>query len=84
MEMESCKLFIGGISWETSGDRLREYFQNYGEVLQLVIMKDRVTERVVMQKHMIDGKSLSLNISPNSKPTSQWLTISILLCCFCF
>ncbi|XP_006414255.2 heterogeneous nuclear ribonucleoprotein 1 [Eutrema salsugineum] len=75
MEMDSCKLFIGGISWETSEDRLREYFQAYGEVLEAVIMKDRVTgrargfgfivfadsnvaERVVLQKHMIDGKSV--------------------------
>ncbi|CAH2078799.1 unnamed protein product [Thlaspi arvense] len=75
MEMDSCKLFIGGISWETSEDRLREYFQSYGEVLEAVIMKDRVTgrargfgfivfadsnvaERVLLQKHMIDGKSV--------------------------
>ncbi|CAA7027528.1 unnamed protein product [Microthlaspi erraticum] len=35
------------------------YFQNYGEVLQVVIMKYRDTERVVMQKHMIDGKSVT-------------------------
>uniref|UniRef100_A0A1J3CBD6 Heterogeneous nuclear ribonucleoprotein 1 n=1 Tax=Noccaea caerulescens TaxID=107243 RepID=A0A1J3CBD6_NOCCA len=76
MEMESsCKVFIGGISWETSEDRLRDYFQNYGEVSQVVIIKDRFTgrargfgfivfldsnvaKRVVMQKHLIDGKSV--------------------------
>ncbi|KAG2283224.1 hypothetical protein Bca52824_054444 [Brassica carinata] len=45
MEMESCKLFIGGISWETTEDRLREYFQSFGEVLEAVIMKDRATGR---------------------------------------
>ncbi|CAN7091632.1 unnamed protein product [Brassica rapa subsp. narinosa] len=74
MEMESsCKLFIGGISWETSEDRLREYFQSFGEVLEAVIMKDRATgrargfgflvfadpnvaERVVLIRHVIDGK----------------------------
>ncbi|CAN8245683.1 unnamed protein product [Cochlearia groenlandica] len=73
MDMESCKLFIGGISWETSEDRLREYFQSFGEVLEAVIMKDRATgrargfgfivffdpivaERVVLLKHVIDGK----------------------------
>ncbi|XP_010530068.1 PREDICTED: heterogeneous nuclear ribonucleoprotein 1 [Tarenaya hassleriana] len=75
MEMDSCKLFIGGISWETNEDRLREYFQNFGEVLEAVIMKDRATgrargfgfvvfadpniaERVVLQKHMINGKTV--------------------------
>ncbi|KAL0692843.1 hypothetical protein Bca4012_060023 [Brassica carinata] len=73
MEMESCKLFIGGISWETTEDRLREYFQSFGEVLEAVIMKDRATgrargfgflvfsdpsvaERVVLLRHVIDGK----------------------------
>ncbi|XP_010538458.1 PREDICTED: heterogeneous nuclear ribonucleoprotein 1-like [Tarenaya hassleriana] len=75
MEMDSCKLFIGGISWETSEDCLREYFQSFGEVLEAVIMKDRATgrargfgfilfrdpnvaERVALQKHMIDGKTV--------------------------
>ncbi|CAN6802428.1 unnamed protein product [Brassica oleracea] len=71
--MESGKLFIGGISWETTEDRLRDYFQSFGEVLEAVIMKDRstgrargfgflvfadpnVAERVVLLRHVIDGK----------------------------
>ncbi|XP_059663439.1 heterogeneous nuclear ribonucleoprotein 1-like [Cornus florida] len=75
MEMEPGKLFIGGISWDTNEDRLREYFQNFGEVVEAVIMKDRTTgrargfgfvvfadsavaERVVMQKHIIDGRTV--------------------------
>lgn len=75
--MELGKLFIGGISWDTNEDRLREYFQNFGEVLEAVIMKDRATgrargfgfvvfadplvaERVVMEKHMIDGRAVSI------------------------
>lgn len=79
MEMELGKLFIGGISWDTNEDRLRDYFQAFGEVLEAVIMKDRATgrargfgfivfadpavaERVVMQKHMIDGRTVSSNI----------------------
>ncbi|KAH9618735.1 hypothetical protein KSS87_017057 [Heliosperma pusillum] len=44
-EMEPGKLFIGGISWETNEDRLREYFETFGEVVEAVIMKDRVTGR---------------------------------------
>ncbi|KAF8108404.1 hypothetical protein N665_0109s0029 [Sinapis alba] len=73
MDMESGKLFIGGISWETTEDRLREYFQSFGEVLEAVIMKDRATgrargfgflvfadpnvaEKVVLLRHVIDGK----------------------------
>ncbi|KDP36443.1 hypothetical protein JCGZ_09513 [Jatropha curcas] len=73
--MELGKLFIGGISWDTNEDRLREYFQAYGEVMEAVIMKDRATgrargfgfvvfadpvvaERVVMEKHLIDGRNV--------------------------
>nr|CAD1837725.1 unnamed protein product [Ananas comosus var. bracteatus] len=73
METDHGKLFIGGISWETNEDRLREYFQSFGEVVEAVIMRDRTTgrargfgfivfadpsvaERVVMEKHMIDGR----------------------------
>ncbi|KAJ6836389.1 heterogeneous nuclear ribonucleoprotein 1-like [Iris pallida] len=73
MESDLGKLFIGGISWDTNEDRLREYFQGFGEVVEAVIMKDRTTgrargfgfvvftdptvaERVVMEKHLIDGR----------------------------
>ncbi|MQL94785.1 hypothetical protein Taro_027450, partial [Colocasia esculenta] len=73
MESDLGKLFIGGISWDTNEERLKEYFSNYGEVLEAVIMKDRTTgrargfgfvvfadpavaERVVMEKHTIDGR----------------------------
>ena len=73
MEVDSGKLFVGGISWETDEDRLREYFGRFGEVTEAVIMRDRntgrargfgfvvfadstVAERVIMDKHMIDGR----------------------------
>ncbi|MFS7985682.1 putative RNA recognition motif domain, nucleotide-binding alpha-beta plait domain superfamily [Helianthus anomalus] len=76
MEMESGKLFIGGISWDTSEERMKEYFQTFNEVIEAVIMKDRTTgrahgfgfvvfsdpvvvEKVVKEKHMIDGRSVS-------------------------
>ncbi|XP_073055957.1 heterogeneous nuclear ribonucleoprotein 1-like [Primulina eburnea] len=45
MEMDSGKLFVGGISWETTEERLTDYFQTFGEVVQAVILKDRVTGR---------------------------------------
>lgn len=43
--MEAGKLFVGGISWETNEERLREYFQVYGEVMEAVILRDRATGR---------------------------------------
>lgn len=45
MEMDQSKLFIGGISWDTNEDRLKEYFGAYGEVVEAVIMRDRATGR---------------------------------------
>ncbi|KAL9366848.1 hypothetical protein Peur_038047 [Populus x canadensis] len=45
MESDLGKLFIGGISWDTDEERLKEYFSKYGEVVEAVIMRDRVTGR---------------------------------------
>ncbi|KAL4298496.1 hypothetical protein AHAS_Ahas17G0006700 [Arachis hypogaea] len=45
MQSDNGKLFIGGISWDTNEERLREYFGTYGEVVEAVIMKDRTTGR---------------------------------------
>ncbi|KAJ1441290.1 RNA-binding domain superfamily [Sesbania bispinosa] len=75
MESDLGKLFIGGISWDTDEERLKEYFGKYGEVIEAVIMRDRATgrargfgfvvfadpavaERVIMDKHIIDGRTV--------------------------
>lgn len=77
MESDLGKLFIGGISWDTDEERLKDYFRKYGEVVEAVIMRDRATgrargfgfivfadpavaERVIMDKHLIDGRTVSL------------------------
>lgn len=73
MQSDLGKLFIGGISWETNEERLKEYFSTFGEVIEAVIMKDRTTgrargfgfivfsdpavaDRVIKEKHNIDGR----------------------------
>ncbi|KAI3469812.1 hypothetical protein Pfo_026475 [Paulownia fortunei] len=43
MDSDQGKLFIGGISWETNEEKLKEYFQGYGEVLQAVVMRDKIS-----------------------------------------
>ncbi|KAK6161232.1 hypothetical protein DH2020_004613 [Rehmannia glutinosa] len=43
MDSDQGKLFIGGISWETDEEKLKEYFQGYGEVLQAVVMRDKIS-----------------------------------------
>lgn len=45
MQSDNGKLFIGGISWDTNEERLKEYFGAYGEVVEAIIMKDRTTGR---------------------------------------
>jgi RNA-binding protein Musashi len=79
MDSDQGKLFIGGISWETTEEKLRDHFQAYGEVVEVVIMKDRATgrargfgfvvfadpavaDRVVKEKHTIDGRTVSVSV----------------------
>ncbi|XP_015516889.2 RNA-binding protein Musashi homolog Rbp6 isoform X9 [Neodiprion pinetum] len=39
------KMFIGGLSWQTSPESLREYFTKYGEITEVMVMKDPTTRR---------------------------------------
>ncbi|KAI3727333.1 hypothetical protein L1987_67146 [Smallanthus sonchifolius] len=39
------KLFVGGIAWETSQESFSNYFSNYGELTDSVIMMDKITGR---------------------------------------
>lgn len=39
------KLFVGGLSWQTSQDKLREYFGQFGNVTDVLVMKDPITQR---------------------------------------
>ena len=41
----SKKLFVGGISWDSSEDSLREAFGQFGEVTEATIVVDRQTGR---------------------------------------
>lgn len=41
----SKKLFVGGISWNTTEDALREAFEQFGEVSEATIVVDRQTGR---------------------------------------
>ncbi|KAJ7994108.1 hypothetical protein DPEC_G00262500 [Dallia pectoralis] len=42
---DPCKMFIGGLSWQTTQEGLKEYFCKYGEVKECVVMRDPVTKR---------------------------------------
>lgn len=40
---ESGKMFIGGLNWDTTEDKLVAYFSKYGEVTDHTIMRDNAT-----------------------------------------
>ncbi|KAK9438683.1 heterogeneous nuclear ribonucleoprotein HRP1 [Metarhizium brunneum] len=39
------KMFIGGLNWETTDQSLREYFEQFGEVVECTVMRDSTTGR---------------------------------------
>ena len=41
----STKLFIGGLSWGTTDESMRERFGEFGEVMDAIVVKDRETGR---------------------------------------
>lgn len=45
MSRQDCKVFIGGLSWETTDEKLRTYFLNYGTVHEAFVSYDRHTGR---------------------------------------
>jgi RNA-binding protein Musashi len=42
---EKGKLFVGGLSWETTQENLQRYFSRYGEVIDCVVMKNNESGR---------------------------------------
>jgi RNA-binding protein Musashi len=41
----SNKIFIGGLSWTTTQEKLRKYFEQYGPVKDCVLMVEKETGR---------------------------------------
>ncbi|XP_063620162.1 RNA-binding protein Musashi homolog Rbp6 isoform X2 [Cydia splendana] len=39
------KMFVGGLSWQTSPESLRDYFSKFGEITEVMVMKDPTTRR---------------------------------------
>lgn len=43
--MDNNKLFVGGLSWNTTEDALRQLFEGIGPVLEAKIITDKMTGR---------------------------------------
>ncbi|RWV91716.1 hypothetical protein GW17_00045972 [Ensete ventricosum] len=39
------KVFVGGLAWETPTEELRRYFEQFGQILEAVIITDKITGR---------------------------------------
>lgn len=37
------KIFVGGLAWETRRDTLKGYFDRFGEIVEAVVIADKVT-----------------------------------------
>uniref|UniRef100_A0A8V0ZJG6 RNA-binding protein Musashi homolog 1 n=1 Tax=Gallus gallus TaxID=9031 RepID=A0A8V0ZJG6_CHICK len=44
-QLAPSKMFIGGLSWQTTQEGLREYFSQFGEVKECLVMRDPLTKR---------------------------------------
>lgn len=39
------KVFVGGLAWETQSETMRRYFEQFGEILEAVVITDKNTGR---------------------------------------
>lgn len=39
------KVFVGGLAWETQSETLKGYFEQFGEILEAVVITDKLTGR---------------------------------------
>ncbi|CAL9115941.1 unnamed protein product [Musa acuminata var. zebrina] len=39
------KIFVGGLAWETQSDTVRQHFEQFGEILEAVVITDKNTGR---------------------------------------
>lgn len=39
------KVFVGGLAWETQSETMRRYFEQFGDILEAVVISDKNTRR---------------------------------------
>lgn len=44
-DRDLSKMFIGGLSWQTTPDDLKNYFSQFGDIAEVMVMKDPTTKR---------------------------------------
>lgn len=62
------KVFVGGLAWETPTDVMRRYFEQFGEILEAVIITDKNT-----------GKSKGYGFVSNNFSSNFFISYSSIL-----
>ena len=39
------KVFVGGLAWETKSETMKKYFEQFGEILEAVVITDKNSGR---------------------------------------
>lgn len=80
------KLFVGGVSWETTEDDLRDHFAKYGTVLSSAIAKDRVTgsSRGFAFVSFSDGSAVDLALQDSHEIRGRTVRTNLLFLFFFF
>ena len=80
-------MFIGGLSWQTTPESIREYFSTFGELAEVMVMKDPATRRsrgfgfVTFTDHLAVDKVLKCPVHqvnqwfPTTAPATKPLVI---------
>lgn len=62
------KVFVGGLAWETQKDTMKKYFEQFGEILEAVVITDKTT-----------GRSKGYGFVSSSFPRSNFFFFSLSL-----
>jgi len=63
-----CKLFIGGLDYRTTEETLTSQFEQYGEIVDVIVMKDPHTKRSRGFGFVTFSKSYMLDDAQKAKP----------------
>ncbi|KAA8499475.1 DAZ-associated protein 1 [Porphyridium purpureum] len=69
------KLFVGGVSWESTEETLRQHFAQYGAIVDVVLVRDRMTGRPRGFGFVTFGTEEALNEAVQGRHTIDGRTI---------
>lgn len=72
------KVFVGGLAWETPTEEMRKYFEQFGDILEAVIITDKNTGK--SKGYGFVCFSLSLSLSP-THTLCLWFFFHLNVCC---